>query len=82
MNLKCGTPVIAFNRGSMPELIRSGFNGFLVANVREAVEAVNKISRIDRAACRKYVEENFSVARMVDDYIKVYEQIIARTKRG
>jgi len=80
--MSCGTPVIAFNRGSMPELIRSGFNGFLVANVREAVEAVNKISRIDRAACRKYVEENFSVARMVDDYIKVYEQIIARTKRG
>ena len=77
--MSCGTPVIAFNRGSMPELIRPGLNGFLVANVGEAVDAVKEISRIDRAACRKFVEENFSTARMVDDYIKVYEQIIART---
>jgi mannose-6-phosphate isomerase-like protein (cupin superfamily) len=79
--MSCGTPVIAFNRGSMPELIRPGLNGFLVANVGEAVEAVKEIPRIDRAACCNFVEENFSTARMVDDYIKVYEQIIARTKR-
>ncbi len=79
--MSCGTPVIAFNRGSMPELIRHGVNGFLVSNVEEAVEAIKEIPRIDRVACRKFVEKNFSTTRMVDDYIKVYEQIIARTKR-
>jgi mannose-6-phosphate isomerase-like protein (cupin superfamily) len=79
--MSCGTPVIAFNRGSMPELIRPGLNGYLVADVEEASAAVKEIPRINRAACRKFVEENFSTARMVDDYIKVYEQIIARTKR-
>ncbi len=79
--MSCGTPVIAFNRGSMPELIRPGLNGFLVANIEEAVAAVKEIFRIDRAACRKFAEENFSKERMVDDYLKVYEQIISRTKR-
>jgi len=78
--MSCGTPVIAFNRGSMPELIRPGLNGFLVTNVGEAVEAVQEIPRIDRTVCRKFAEENFSLMRMVDDYIKVYKQIIDRTK--
>ncbi len=79
--MSCGTPVIAFNLGSMPELIRPGLNGFLVTNVEEAAAAVNEIPRIDRAACRKFVEEHFSTERMVDDYLKVYEQIITQTKR-
>ncbi len=79
--MSCGTPVIAFNRGSMPELIRHGVNGFLVSNVEEAVEAVNEIPRIDRSVCRKFVEENFSTERMVDDYIRIYEQILEQTKR-
>jgi len=78
--MSCGTPVIAFDRGSMPELIHPGINGFLVSNTEEAIEAVQRISRIDRGACRRFVEENFSTTRMVTDYLKVYEQIIAQTK--
>lgn len=77
----CGTPVIAFKRGSLPELIRDGVNGFLVSNVEEAVDAVQELSRIDRSACRRFVEENFSVERMVNDYLNVYERILELTKR-
>lgn len=75
-SMACGTPVVAFNKGSMPELIESGRNGFIVSNVEEAIEALGKISKIDRQCCRDIVEEKFSVERMVDDYIKVYQQII------
>jgi glycosyltransferase involved in cell wall biosynthesis len=74
--MACGTPVIAFDRGSMPELIDNGQNGFLVDNVNEAVEAVARIKAIDRATCRDHVERRFTVARMVDAYIHVYETIL------
>lgn len=75
--MACGTPVVAFNKGSMPEIIDNGKNGFIVENVDEAVEALGKISEIDRQCCRDTVENRFSVERMVDDYIKVYQQIIS-----
>lgn len=83
-SMACGTPVVAFNKGSMPELIESGKNGFIVEDVDEAVTALGKISEIDRQCCRDTVEKKFSVERMVDDYIKVYQQIIdeAKTIRG
>jgi len=76
-SMACGTPVVAFNKGSMPELIDSGKNGFIVENVEEAVVALGKILQIDRQDCRNTVEQRFSVDRMVEDYIKVYQQIIA-----
>ncbi|MFK5926004.1 MAG: glycosyltransferase, partial [Desulfuromusa sp.] len=79
--MACGTPVIAFDRGSMPELIRNGLNGYLVGTVDAAVAAVRKIAAIDRLACRRFVEENFSVERMVNDYLQVYKQILELTKR-
>ena len=77
----CGTPVIAFNRGSMPELIRHGVNGFLVSNVEEAVDSVKELATIDRSSCRRFVVENFSAERMANDYLKVYKEILERTKR-
>ena len=80
-SMACGTPVIAFNRGSMAELIRDGINGYLVSTVDEAVTAVGRLGGIDRARCRRIVEENFSLERMVDDYIGVYEEIMEKTKR-
>lgn len=79
--LTCGTPVIAVNKGSMPELIINGETGFLVNNVDEAVNAVQNISSISRKRCRESVEKRFSVDRMVDDYIKVYEEILKKRKR-
>ncbi|HOA69138.1 MAG TPA: glycosyltransferase [Methanosarcina thermophila] len=76
-----GTPVIAMNRGSMPELIRNGETGFLVSNIDEAAEAVQNIDSISRKACREHAEKHFSVDRMVDEYIKVYETILEKRKR-
>ena len=75
-SMACGTPVIAFNRGSMPELIENGKNGFLVKTVDEAIDAVQHIKDIDRMYCRHHVERHFTADRMVEEYIKVYETII------
>ncbi|WBH17466.1 glycosyltransferase family 4 protein [Sphingomonas radiodurans] len=75
--MACGTPVIAFNRGSMPELIDHGVTGFLVDTIDEAVAAIARIDEIDRTACRRAVAERFSVERMADDYIRLYERLLA-----
>lgn len=75
-SMACGTPVIAFDRGSMPELISSGINGFLVPDVDGAVEALAQVGRLERAACRRTVEERFSAERMVDEYLSVYREIV------
>jgi len=77
----CGTPIIAFDRGSMREIIIDGVNGFIVNDVAEAVEAVRKVRTIPREACRKAVEERFSQDRMVEGYLKVYSQILEENKR-
>ena len=73
-----GVPVIAYDRGSCREVVADGKTGFLVTNVNEAVEAVKKIDTIDRIACRKRVEENFSIPTMVKAYEKVYAKIFNR----
>ncbi len=74
--MACGTPTIAFNRGSMPELIEHGKNGFLVTDCEEAIAHVARIAEIDRAQCRQTVEERFTADRMVEQYIETYEQIL------
>lgn len=79
-SMACGTPVIVFDRGSAKEVIKDGKTGFIVKNIREAVAAVKKIDQIDRRECRKWVEENFSVEKMVDNYEKVYQKILAKRK--
>ncbi len=77
--MACGTPVIAFNRGSMPELIVDGSTGFLVTNTDEAISAVAAVKRIRRTDCRAHIENHFTIRRMVDDYINVYKVIMTRT---
>jgi len=79
-SMACGTPVIAFDRGSMPELIKHGKSGFLVNTVAAAVESVARIDQIDRAYCRHRVETYFSVERMVQEYIEVYEMMLQDRK--
>ncbi|MBS7564533.1 glycosyltransferase family 4 protein [Mucilaginibacter sp. Bleaf8] len=74
----CGTPVIAFNRGSMPELIKDQQTGFLVHNVEEAVEAVNQLATIARNECHQWASSQFSTEKMVDDYYALYQQILNR----
>lgn len=79
--MACGTPVVAFRRGSMPEVVAEGITGFLVSTVEDAVGALGKIPDIQRRACRAWVEKRFSADRMVEDYIRVYEEILSRRKR-
>jgi mannose-6-phosphate isomerase-like protein (cupin superfamily) len=75
-----GTPVVAWDRGASPEIVEHETTGFLVNNVDEAVKALKRIPDIDRAACRRVVEERFGQDRMVSDYLRVYEQILERER--
>ncbi len=75
-SMACGTPVIAFRRGSMPELVIDGITGYLVDDLDQAREALSRIDKLQRKACRRHVEESFTVELMVDRYIKVYQDII------
>ena len=74
--MACGTPVIAFNRGSAKELIKDEKTGFIVKNVKEAALALKKINQIQPKDCRQWVEKNFSKEKMVENYEKVYLKIL------
>ncbi|HEY7320272.1 MAG TPA: glycosyltransferase family 4 protein [Candidatus Binatia bacterium] len=74
--MAAGTPVLAYRRGSMPELIRNGETGYLVENEQEMLEMTQRIATIDRWRCRSWVEERFSVEQMVDGYEHLYRKAI------
>jgi len=76
--MACGTPVIAYGRGSIPELIKHGETGFIVKDIDEATAVVRSIEQLDRARIRQHVEENFSRERMVDGYIQVYREALGQ----
>jgi glycosyltransferase involved in cell wall biosynthesis len=76
--MACGTPVIAFRRGSMPEIIRDGETGYIVEGIDGAVNAVATITSINRSGCRADVEERFTSTRMARDYVRVYQEILNR----
>lgn len=78
--LACGCPVVAMNKGSIPEIVENGKTGYVVEDVDEMIEAVNQIYKIDRGYCRKYALEKFSARRMAEGYVRVYEKIISETK--
>jgi len=75
-SMACGTPVIAFPRGSIREVIRHGETGYIVEDIEHAVNAVAALQSIDRSACRKDVEQRFSHTRMARDYVDAYEKIL------
>lgn len=77
-SMACGTPVIAFKMGSVPEVVKDGKTGFVVRNIKEAIEAVKKIDQIKRENCRKWVEEQFSAEMMVSNYEKLYFKLLKR----
>jgi glycosyltransferase involved in cell wall biosynthesis len=74
--MACGTPVIAFRRGSMAELIDDGITGFLVEDVAGAIDAVERAAHVDRAAIRELAVDRFGVGRMVDAYLDAYTSVI------
>lgn len=79
--LACGVPVIAFRAGSVPEIIDNGVTGFVVDSMDEAIAAAMRIDTLSRAACRAAFERRFSVSRMANDYLQIYHEQIARTRR-
>lgn len=76
--MSCGTPVVAFNRGAVSEVVRDNLTGYVVNNHSQMVEAVKAIDSIDRAACRKHVENNFSVSKMIDGYEDICQRILSQ----
>ena len=73
----CGTPVVAYRRGSMPEVVDVGVTGCLVSGVEEAVRAVEVAATLDRTRCRERAVDRFAAARMVEDYLEVYARLLA-----
>lgn len=71
-----GTPVIAYPKGSMPEIVNDGETGFLVDNLDAAEAALGRVRNLDRQTCRAHVEARFSAQRMVDDYVRLYRRLL------
>jgi len=76
--MACGTPVIAFNRGSVPEVIEDGVSGFVVADEDAAVAAVPRLAQLSRGRVRRRFEERFTAARMAAEYVEVYRGLLRR----
>jgi glycosyltransferase involved in cell wall biosynthesis len=74
--LACGTPVIAFRRGSVPEIVEDGVTGFVVDDVESAVRAIGRLDELSRADCRAAFERRFTVSRMTDDYLALYGELL------
>ena len=78
--MACGTPVIAYRNGSVPEVLDNGATGFIVNGMQGAIDAVARVPQISRARCREVFEERFSARRMAQDYVRVYEQVAAQAE--
>jgi len=95
-SMSCGTPVIAYNRGSVAEIVKDGVTGFIIdpddtkrpgkgswvikkQGVDGLVEAIKRVGELDRAGCRKYVEEKFTIDKMVEGYENVYKKVLEKT---
>jgi glycosyltransferase involved in cell wall biosynthesis len=80
-SLACGTPVIAWKRGAVPEIIEDGIHGFVVENIAEAVNAVNALEILNRKNCRRQFEKHFRSGQMASAYVQIYEQQIRSMER-
>jgi glycosyltransferase involved in cell wall biosynthesis len=74
--MACGTPVIAYPRGSVPEVLEDGVTGWIVESIEEAVQAVARVPALSRARCRQVFEERFSAFRMTQDYLRLYKKLL------
>jgi glycosyltransferase involved in cell wall biosynthesis len=74
--MACGSPVVAFNRGSIPEIIKTGVTGYVVEDTESMIDAVDGIGAIDRKACREHALKNFSAQKMTDGYEAIYKKLV------
>lgn len=79
-SMACGTPVVAWNRAAMPEIVTDGQTGFLVNSVEEMTARIAEISRLDRQETRRRVEEYFSARKMAEAYVEVYREVVAGSR--
>jgi glycosyltransferase involved in cell wall biosynthesis len=75
--MACGTPVVAWRNGSVPEVVADGETGFIVESVEEMAAAVDRLGELDPQAMRAWVEERFSAEAMVTGYERIYQQVLA-----
>ncbi|MGC1321386.1 MAG: glycosyltransferase family 4 protein [Candidatus Udaeobacter sp.] len=81
--MACGTPVIAYDRGSVPEVMENGVTGFIVSDIEQAAEAVGRVRDLSRARCREVFEKRFTASRMASDYINAFTRLAdSRMRRG
>jgi glycosyltransferase involved in cell wall biosynthesis len=73
--MACGTPIIAYDRGSVPEVMENGVTGFIVSEIEQAVKAVGRVRDLSRARCREVFEKRFTANRMASDYMNVYTRL-------
>ena len=76
-SMSAGTPVVAWREGSVPEVMKDGASGFIVASIEEAVAAVHRASFLDRQAVRSYFESRFTARRMAKNYIAAYQKVVS-----
>ena len=76
--MACGTPVVAYPFGSVPEVMQDGVSGYVVPDLDSAVEALKNVDQLDRKKIRKYFEQRFTAARMTQDYLRIYERMLTR----
>jgi glycosyltransferase involved in cell wall biosynthesis len=74
--MACGTPVVAYPRGAVPEVLENGVTGWIVEGIEEAVQAVGRVPAISRARCRQIFEERFLASRMAQDYLRIYKELL------
>ena len=80
-SLACGTPVVAWNNGSVPEVLADGETGFVVDTIEEAVKGVDQVDRLSRHECRRAFEQRFDATRMARSYVEVYSRLIHKASR-
>jgi len=76
--MACGTPVVAFRNGSVPEVVEDGVTGFVVDDEQQAAAAARRLHELDRSAIRRTFDRRFTARRMAEDYLRIYHGLIAR----
>ena len=76
--MACGTPIIAYREGAVPEVMEEGGTGFIVNELEDAIAAARRIPELSRKRCREIFEQRFTATRMAEDYVRIYRRLIER----